>query len=131
MKTTLVALTSKLQIVNDVTQQKDDFESQFLKSEQSRQELHKAFIDKTKSFKDITETQSKKQEEMAAQMKTLYHEIQELKYREAKKDMEQMREIEKIQQANAEKEQRYCQEKQDLVNQQIQMQKQCQDEFNQ
>lgn len=75
MKTTLVALTSKLQIVNDVTQQKDDFESQFLKSEQSRQELHKAFIDKTKSFKDITETQSKKQEEMAAQMKTLYHEI--------------------------------------------------------
>ena len=55
MKTTLVALTCKLQIVNDVTQQKDDFESQFLKSEQSRQELHKAFIDKTKSFKDITE----------------------------------------------------------------------------
>ena len=88
MKTTLVALTSKLQIVNDVTQQKDDFESQFLKSEQSRQELHKALIEKTKSFKDITESQSKKQEEMAAQMKTLYHEIQELKYREAKKDME-------------------------------------------
>ena len=56
MKTTLVALTSKLQIVNDVTQQKDDFESQFLKSEQSRQELHKALIEKTKSFKDITES---------------------------------------------------------------------------
>ena len=60
MKTTLVALTSKLQIVNDVTQQKGDFESQFLKSEQSRQELHKALIEKTKSFKDITESQSKK-----------------------------------------------------------------------
>ena len=96
MKTTLVALTSKLQIVNDVTHQKDDFESQFLHSEQSRQDLHKSLLDSCKHFKEITEQQQKKHEDLSSHTKQLYHELQELKYKEAKKDLEQMREIEKI-----------------------------------
>ena len=45
MKTTLVALTKKLNIVNDINKQKEDFEDSFLKSEASRKELHNMLIE--------------------------------------------------------------------------------------